>query len=98
MKPGQRIKIFKDWENLRNFEGEGILIRKIKNGLPFILEEYPKLITYKGQYWLVSLNGQDVRRWVRMVAAIGRPIGMREPEIIPIVKDSFIKINGREVY
>lgn len=50
MKPGQRIKIFKDWENLRNFEGEGILIRKIKNGLPFILEEYPKLITYKGQY------------------------------------------------
>lgn len=38
-KEGQKVKIYTNWQELKDFECEGILLERISEGSTFIIEE-----------------------------------------------------------
>lgn len=101
MKVGQIVTVYNDWQLLDKIEGEGKLIRKLSEGLPFILdEEAPdrkqKIFSY--ETWVVELEGVRKVRKIRKLSR-GKKARYRREDTMSAAQDSeFITIFGKQIY
>jgi hypothetical protein len=100
-KKGSSIEIFTDYQTCERFEGMGRLLKLVSNGLPFILEEVrhsAEQIVYCYQLWLVDINGFRTHRKIRYVQGVGELASLSLERAGQLPKDSFIKVNNKEVF
>ena len=104
-KKGDLVTIYEDWQNNVTPLGAARLIRKYKSGCTFILTEMlpeSSQIVYSYQEWVVE--GENIPRVVkiRYLHNIGLTPSTidKDPEDYNnrLTKDSFIIINGIEIY
>lgn len=60
LKPFSLVPIYDDWENEKKLIGSGILMKKRRNGLPFILKDTYTLLRPD----TVSFYNQPITKWV----------------------------------
>lgn len=101
MKKGQEVVVYDDWQCLENKIGEGRLIRKVSEGLPFILfeeesERHQKVYSYES--WIVEINGIRQLRKIRKNYRKKRERYKREDYMTPSDEHNFITIFGRQVF
>ena len=95
MRKGQFVRLYANWQSRSGSFEEGELVEKISDGLPFILSENGP--TYAYETWKVKTT--SAIRVAKIAYKIRRPPVERvELEPIPNLKDSFIKVNGKEIY
>ena len=97
-----RVPIFSDWENEKNFEGEGELLCLRAQGLPFILDEvFPEKEqeVYNYQIWVVNVDNFVTTRKIRYLYQIGRCSSYFERDAFDDLKfDKFLSYNNKEIY
>ena len=98
MKKGQKIKVFDHWQTLQGNYYEGELLKKISDGLPFILVE-TSAKTYSWQSWLVRNIENNTTRVVKLRTMLRKvPREPLSPQPIPTIKDTFLKVGNKEIF
>lgn len=103
-KEGDTLMIYDDWENELLPLGTATLIEQVSVGRSFILSEImpeSSQIVYNYETWLVDLNGTKQKRKIRFVDTIGIANSADDEindEIDKLFKDSFLEINGIQIY
>lgn len=101
-KIGSKIPIYTDYQTATNYEGEGILVEFVEDGLPFILEEeYPDSLqkVYNYKKFLIFLNGEFCIRKIPYLYTTGKCASYFDYDPLDdLVKDKFIEVNGKEIY
>jgi len=112
-KEGDEIPIYKDWESQDEIIGTAKLVRFIRHGRSFILEDtYPEQdqIVYNYDEWRVELPcaalnqvGKKISLKIRFIDTIGLSNSADDEDYDPeqdprLPKDSFLTINGISCY
>lgn len=101
MKIGQEVVVYDDWQRLENKIGMGRLIRKVSEGLPFILyeeesERRQKIYSY--ETWVVEMNNVRQLRKIRKNYRKKRERYRREDYMSAVTEHNFITIFGKQVF
>lgn len=94
-KTNNLVTIFSDWENQKGIIGTGLLVKRVKKGLPFILKDTQIIKVPKKE----TFHGTDFFKW----SEEEKPLGIcnqynYERWVCKIIKSNNPKYNVNETY
>ena len=108
LKKNNIVTIYADYQTETKQIGVGKLRKRLKKGLPFILEdrEVSEQIIYDYEVWYIDFIEHDddvipTKPYpIRYIKTVGRESGAEksEPKMDSLPIDTFIKVNGIEVF